>query len=198
MPASATTGALVDANLADLSQAARKAFTALAQGINPADVLGFGLFSDVDGADVTAAIQTRSGLAESLEHYASPAFEAVDDDFDWQLYLTWYPGEWACTSDDLPPAASADLKRVWGTIRDLKNAVDAEEAQYWPSIQYEAAFIAIGLAWEEGFFADYPNATRVFAVMDGDQDAETVLRWLSDLNYERADEARAYVVQEFS
>ena len=60
MPASRATGALVDAHLDDLSKAARAVFEELLDGSDPADVLGFALLSDVDGAGVTAAVNPRT------------------------------------------------------------------------------------------------------------------------------------------
>lgn len=198
MPASRATGALVDAHLDDLSKAARAVFGELMDGSDPADALGFALFSDVDGADVTAAVNTRQTLAENIERYSDPEYsEGLEPEFSWERYLRFAPGEWTLTSADLDTAATRRLREVWDTIKAIREQVSTKEAVYWPSIQYETGYISLGYLIEDGWCDGYPEAVRVFTVMDDDDDLDDMARWLGMLNDQRWDEVEAYLTNEY-
>lgn len=197
MPASRAAGALVDAHLEALSRSFQRTFEALIEGIAPDDIIGFGVFSDVDGADITAAVNTKQDLAANLERYSDPSYsEDLPPEFSWERYLRWAIGEWPRNSLEHSPEAAEQMREIWDTIAKLREQAPANDRQYWPSIQYEAAWIAMGYAVEDGWFDKWPQAVRVFAVMDDDEDMDTRIRWLGDLNHERRDEVEQYVWNE--
>lgn len=197
MPASPEAGALVDAHLTELCQRVQAAFAGLLDGVDPANVIGFALFSDADGADLTAAINTRDDLAANLSRYSDPEYSrGLPPEFSWERYLRWAPGEWSRSSLTHAQAAAEPMRELWTRIAELSDEAPKRDREYWPSIQFEAAVIAIGIAWEQGWFDAFPDAVRVFAVMDGDEDAQTRARWLDSLNPDRWEEVNAYVTYE--
>ncbi len=196
MAVSRATDAFFQERVGPLSQTIRQVFEALTADVDPADVLGLGVFSDVVGASLVVAVNTRQGYEANLLQYAGPD----DDAIDWELYLRWYPGEWQRNDTDYPTPASADIDRIWGELRDLESSAPKGDRRYWPSIQFETAALAMGYLQEDGWFARFPNSIRTVAIMDeGFTVPEDFYRWGRWVNDESAlSELARYIAHEAS
>lgn len=195
MPASKAAGALVDARLGDLTGTVRQAFAVLADGINPDQIMGFGLLSAADGSNITAAMLTRDDHEELVARHRGYGhdFHGI---FELERYLRWAAEHWPRTSRDLASTADASLGQHWGEIAALQTQASPRDRGYWPSIQFEAGVIAIGLALEDGWFDAYPEAVRVFAVQEDSVDPETQERWLGSLNQQHWEQIQLFVQHE--
>ena len=188
--------ALVEPYVTALSLAASRAFAALTDGLDAEQIIGFALFSDADGVDITAAINTLADLTANLKHYSQPEFaEGLPPEFSWERYLRWAPGEWPTTSEHDDPAAEP-MRAVWDDIAGLREVIIEADPTAWPTLQHEAACFALRELIDDGWFDDSPEAVRAFAVMGGDENLQTRATWLGSLNPGRWDEICEYVLTE--
>lgn len=110
-----------NSRLEPLSQAIQQVFEARTADLDPADVLGLGLFSDGDGMSIVAAVYTRAGHEANLARYSGPEYQGdAYASFDWELYLRWYPGELDRNTTLHHTPAAEPLERMWAEMRDRR------------------------------------------------------------------------------
>ncbi len=188
MPVSKATGEFFNSRPEMLSKAIQQAFEAMTAGLEPAEVLGLGLYSDMEASSITAAVYTRAGHEASLAKYAAPEYaDAVDPLFSWEIYLRWSPHEWdRSTAVDPIPEAHA-LEAMWAEMRGLREQVGPRDQRYWPSLPFEALTIAMGYLQDDGWYARFPGSLRNFEVMGVEVGLEVhddMYRWARLMNDE--------------